>query len=124
MRVLSFLFFKNPLRIFCELEMKIRFYLSYYFFLFIILNVLGLNATLSQQRNVERVCGKPSEAAGFIIRGSDVRRGEFPWMVAMLNKLKSQANFFCTGTLVSTRHVITGKVQMQNQIFSSFGDKI
>ena len=104
--------------------MEICFYLSLCFLLFIILNVSELNATARQHKNVERVCGKPVQTAGFIIRGRDFKRGEFPWMVALLNEQKSPAEFFGAGTLISTRHVITGKNQMQKQIFSSFGDKI
>ena len=84
-----------------------------------------MNATVQQQNNVDRVCGKPAKSSGFIVNGKNFKRGEFPWMVAMLNKLKKSPEFFCAGTLVSTRHVITGKARMQNanQISSSV-DKI
>ena len=91
--------------------MEIRSYLS----LFIILNVLGLNATVQQQRNVDRVCGKPAKAKGLIVNGEEFKRGEFPWMVALLNKRKNPAQFFGAGTLISTRHVITGKNQMHTK---------
>ena len=101
--------------------MDIRFYFCFCFSLFIILNVS--DATAQQQNSVKRVCGKPAKAKGFIVNGADFKRGEFPWMVAMLNKLKNPAEFFCAGTLISTRHVITGKKQMHNRILS-FGDKI
>ena len=103
--------------------MEIRYYLCFYFSLFIILNVSELNASVSQQKNVGKVCGRPKITGGFMFRGKDFKRGEFPWMVAMLNDQKSPVEFFCAGTLVSARHVITGKTQMQKQIFSSFGDK-
>ena len=103
--------------------MENRFFLGFFLSLVIILNVLELNATVSQQKIDDRVCGKPSQATGFIVRGKSFNRGEFPWMVALLIKLKTPAEYFCAATLISTRHVITGKNQMPNQIFSSFGDK-
>ena len=80
--------------------------------LFIIFDVSELIATVQQQENVKKVCGKPSQATGFIVRGKDFRRGEFPWMVALLNKLDNPAEFFGAATLISTRHVITGKNKM------------
>ena len=89
--------------------MEIRFYLSLCFLLLIILNVSELNATVPQQKNVDEVCGKSAQGTGFIVNGKEFKRGEFPWMVAMLNKLENPAQFFCAGTLISTRHVITGK---------------
>ena len=101
--------------------MEIRFFLSFSCVLFVILNVSKLYATVQQQTNFVRVCGKPSQAAGLIIRGKDFKRGEFPWTVALLNKGKNPAEFFGAGTLISTRHVITG--MNQNQISPSFGDK-
>ena len=104
--------------------MEIRFYLSFYFSLFIIFNVSELNASVSLQKNINSVCGRPAQATAFIINGKEFKRGDFPWMVAMFNKLKIPAEFFCAGTLISTRHVVTGKNQMQSQIFSSFGNKI
>ena len=103
--------------------MEIRFYLSFCLSHFIICNVSELNATLSHQKNINSVCGKPAQGIGLIIHGQELKRGEFPWMVALLNKSKIPAEFFCAGTLISTRHVITGKNQMQNQISSSFSDR-
>ena len=103
--------------------MEIRFYLSFCLTLFIIYNVSELNASVSLQKNINSVCGRPAQATAFIIHGEELKRGEFPWMVALLNKSKIPAEFFCAGTLISTRHVITGKNQMQNEIFSSFSDK-
>ena len=91
--------------------MENRFDSSFYFLLFVILNVLGLSATVLPQKNVDRVCGKPSQTIGFIVHGENFKRGEFPWMVALLNKRKKPAEFFCAATLISTRHLITGKTK-------------
>ena len=103
--------------------MEIRVVFSFCLSLFIILNVTELNAENSQQKNVVRVCGRPAKSLIPTIPNKVLFYDESPWMVALLNKLKIPAEFFCSGTLISTRHVITGKKQMQNQIFSSFGDK-
>ena len=94
-----------------EKYFDLRFYLS----LFIILNISKLNATVQQQRNLDRVCGKPAQTAGLIVHGKDFKRGEFPWMVALLNKRKNPVQFFGAGTLISTRHVTTGKNQMHTK---------
>ena len=102
--------------------MEIRLF-SFYFSLFVIVIVSELNSTVAQQRNVDSNCGKPAQGIGFIYRGREFKRGQFPWMVALLNKLKTLPEFFGAGTLISTRHVITGKNHEQNQIFSPLGDK-
>ena len=86
--------------------MEIRFDLC--FLLFIILNVSDLNAIGRQQKSVGQVCGKPAQTVGFIVHGKDFKRGEFPWMVAMLYKRNITAEFFGAATLISTRHLITG----------------
>ena len=105
--------------------MEIRFFFGFYFSLFIILNVSELNATVRQQRNVEKVCGKPSQATEFMIHGKESKRGEFPWTVALFNKLNSPAEFFGAGTLISKQHVVTGKNQMENaNKISSFDDNL
>ena len=101
--------------------MEIRCDICFYLSLFIILNV---SETVQQHKNVERVCGKPAQTVGFIVHGKEFNRGAFPWMVALLNKQKNAVEFFGAGTLISTRHVITGKNQSTMNAESSFADKI
>ena len=92
--------------------MKIRLYLSFYLSVFIILKVSELNATGQQQNSFNKVCGKPVQTSGLIVHGKDFKRGEFPWMVALLHKQKNPARFFGAGTLISMRHVITGNLNL------------
>lgn len=42
----------------------------------------------------------------------NVSHGEFPWMVALMNTKNNENNFFCAGTLVSSRHVVTGNKKL------------
>lgn len=42
----------------------------------------------------------------------NVSHGEFPWMVALVNTKNNENNFFCAGTLVSSRHVVTGNKKL------------
>ena len=85
--------------------MEIRLVLSFCLSFFIIINVSELNATTLQQKNVNRVCGESSRSYLSIFDHRPLQRRESPWLVALFNKLKSPPEFFCAGTLISTRHV-------------------
>ncbi|KAH8284024.1 hypothetical protein KR054_007648 [Drosophila jambulina] len=54
------------------------------------------------------VCGreKPIQTA-FIHFGEEVQRGQFPWMVALLERIGNEYSFTCGGTLISARTVIS-----------------
>ena len=54
------------------------------------------------------VLGK-AQQVNFVFLGDSFSRGEFPWMVALLDKITNPPAFFCAGTLISWRHVVTGK---------------
>lgn len=41
-----------------------------------------------------------------IIGGSHANAGQFPFMAAIY-KITASGNYFCSGTLVSNRHVVT-----------------
>jgi secreted trypsin-like serine protease len=55
-------------------------------------------------RDVE--CGKRLESAGLIYGGKATVKGSWPWLVAFT--YRSNGEFFCAGSLVSKRHVVTG----------------
>ena len=64
---------------------------------------------------VTEKCGNPKNAriqsyrTSRMVGGEDFKRGDFPWMVALTrNSNNKDPDFFCAGTLVSNRHVITG----------------
>ncbi|KAH8284025.1 hypothetical protein KR054_007649 [Drosophila jambulina] len=54
------------------------------------------------------VCGreKPIQTA-FIHFGEVVQQGQFPWMVALLERIGNEYSFTCGGTLISARTVIS-----------------
>lgn len=54
-------------------------------------------------------CGRPRRDSGLIVGGSNIRHGQFPWIVAF-NQTRIDFSYFCGGTLVSLRHVITGRL--------------
>ena len=70
---------------------------------------LGAYDIFGQRGNATK-CGNPGDDIQMrIIGGDDFERGDFPWMVALTKNHRSQAPvFFGAGTLVSSRHVITG----------------
>ena len=77
--------------------------------------VFGANDVRQQLRNATKKCGSPGDGIRSRIVGGDAfERGDLPWMVALTKNVENQApDFFCTGTLVSFRHVITGNDQSQ-----------
>lgn len=60
-------------------------------------------------------CGVSKVPSGLIVRGSGFSRGDFPWIVALMQTKNQPVSFFCGGTLISSTFVITGK-----QIDNSF----
>lgn len=56
-----------------------------------------------------RTCGSSSRDSGLIVHGSNFSRGDFSWIVALMNTKDGKNDFFCSGTLISSRHVVTGK---------------
>lgn len=46
-------------------------------------------------------CGKSVHSEGFIIGGTYVRRGDYPWIAALINF--NTQKYFCGGTLITER---------------------
>lgn len=46
------------------------------------------------------ICGDPTRSTGFIVFGNQFKRGDFPWMVALMDLRNT--------TLVSSNLVLTG----------------
>jgi secreted trypsin-like serine protease len=57
--------------------------------------------------NAEDTCGKVSIRSGLVVNGEATQPGEFPFLTA-LYKLETD-QFFCAGSLITRRHVLTGK---------------
>lgn len=51
-------------------------------------------------------CGTVAFSGGFMVNGTETKRGEWPFLVA-LHHLESE-RFFCGGSLISSQHVLTG----------------
>lgn len=54
-------------------------------------------------------CGVSKVPSGFIVRGNSFSRGEFPWIVALMQTRIQPVSFFCGGTLISSTFVVTGR---------------
>lgn len=50
-------------------------------------------------------CGTSKHSEGFIIGGTFSKRGDYPWITALVN-INTQ-KFFCGGTLITNSHVVT-----------------
>lgn len=59
-------------------------------------------------RNTD-TCGISKKGAGLVVRGQNFRRGDFPWIVALIYTLTKPPSYFCGGTLISTKFVLSGK---------------
>jgi secreted trypsin-like serine protease len=55
-------------------------------------------------------CEIPSVNRGYVINGSEFARGSYPWMVALMFVEDGEPpRYFCGGSLISTKHVLTGE---------------
>lgn len=62
------------------------------------------------KRSASSSCEIPSVNRGLAIGGSEVARGSYPWMVAlMFLKEDKPPLYFCGGSLISKKHVLTGE---------------
>jgi hypothetical protein len=68
-----------------------------------------------------QLCGQTSFSAGLIVKGDEVKRGEFPFLVALLRL--SDQKFFCGANLITQKHALTGKTsyfQCEGLIYKHF----
>jgi secreted trypsin-like serine protease len=68
----------------------------------------------------DQTCGKKPESVGKTLIGQELASNSWPWVVALINRQNLQ--FFCGGTLISSRHVLTGEHFFVSQLISSFLD--
>lgn len=81
---------------------------------FVVIPLVLIFTSLCASGKPAKNCGK--QAVGAIVGGKNFTRGDFPWNVALMDKRKTPPEFFCGGTLVSSSHVITGKIKMIVQL--------
>lgn len=71
-----------------------------------------INEIIHRNTRQASTCGVPrTQGIGLIIGGQNIERGSLPWMVALLGKSSGRFTFFCSGTLISKKTVVTGKVR-------------
>lgn len=56
-----------------------------------------------------------SEYEGFVFGGQPAAKGAWPWLVALIHR--KHEKFFCGGSLISAKHVLSGKVAIRENIF-------
>lgn len=49
-----------------------------------------------------------SSFSPFVVGGGASKKGNWPWIVALTHKMNNQ--FFCGGSLVSAKHVLSGEI--------------
>ena len=56
-------------------------------------------------------CGLQFQSIGFVVGGVGFKRGDFPWMAALMYKSDDKPPaYYCAGTLMSVQHVLTGEL--------------
>lgn len=71
--------------------------------------LFALNVIQCQEISQNSICGSPRRISGNDDDEISFKRGDSPWIVALTSTLTSPPTFICTGTLISSSHVITGK---------------
>lgn len=70
----------------------------------------------SRSRRNAVTCGVAKASTGLIVRGTNIRRGEFPWLVAIMHTKTRPPEFSCAGTLISPTFVVSGISLKLNQV--------
>lgn len=82
--------------------------------LFFVKSNLSFNESIDivsrSKRNSNFMCGVSQQKTGLIVGGEILKRGAHPWMVALLLRdAKAPPKFFCSGILISSTKILTGK---------------
>lgn len=65
-----------------------------------------------------KVCGKRKGVTGTSFGGTQVKKGEWPWLVAFTQRYEKE--FFCGGNLIGRKHVLSG---MMSILFESYANR-
>lgn len=81
--------------------------------LFVIIIAIFIFCVVSGQvRNEINKCGVQSSSfATRIFGGVETEKNEFPWLVAIHHR--AARSFFCAGSLISAKHVLSGKIKLK-----------
>lgn len=70
--------------------------------------VLIVTCEVYGQSRIVQKCGIKNRASERIVGGNPVtKQGEWPWLVTFFYKFTG--SFFCSGSLISQKHVVSGK---------------
>lgn len=70
--------------------------------------VMAANSVVLGMQNGKNLCGVPKIVSERIHFGEIFTRGSFPWIVALMLKGVDQPGFFCGGTMISNKFVVSG----------------
>lgn len=77
---------------------------------------LATNQPVQRHKRQEPSCGVPSTQASLhlsrIFDGESFDKGAWPWMVALLNRKSTPPKFFCAGTLITNKKVVSGEFRV------------
>lgn len=73
--------------------------------------ITAFDGNLQRFKRQNQNCGIPSIfGRGLVYKGESFQRGSWPWMVALMHRSSAKpSKFFCGGTLVSDKKVLTGE---------------
>lgn len=83
------------------------FILSLSVFLFCVVTLIFWSKPEPPVQTIHFDCGAKFEGIGTIFGGEKAEQNSWPWLVAFLYVPKN--SFFCGGSLISKRHVLSGK---------------
>ena len=76
----------------------------------VIFLVFSLICLQAKSTSVKNECGKKNAAKGLVYGGEQTKPNTWPWLVAFSHRVKRKQIFFCGGSLVSTKHVVSGNI--------------
>ena len=65
-----------------------------------------------EQANSTVTCGRKNGVRGNVFGGKPTKPNTWPWLVTFLHRIKKNKTFFCGGSLVSAKHVVSGSKEM------------
>ena len=81
-----------------------RFKVVYVVFIAIFWTCVQANPVQSEQE-----CGRRIIGSGLISGGNPSNANAWPWLVAFAHRVIGNRDFFCGGSLVSAKHVVSGQ---------------
>lgn len=79
---------------------------KFFLLIFFAFSLVCLQASSTEVKND---CGKKNAAKGLIFGGEQTKPNTWPWLVAFSHRAKIKKTFFCGGSLVSAKHVVSGE---------------